>query len=69
MIAESFLMYNLKVAVCLVVFYLFYKILLSRETFHKLNRFLLIFGSLSAFIIPLCRITIIQKSRNLLFYP
>lgn len=39
MIAESFLMYNLKVAVCLVVFYLFYKILLSRETFHKLNRF------------------------------
>lgn len=68
MIAESFLMYNLKVAVCLVVFYLFYKILLSRETFHKLNRFLLIFGSLSAFIIPLCRITIYTEVSESSFF-
>ena len=30
--------YSLKVGACLAVFYLFFKLLLSRETFHRFNR-------------------------------
>ena len=36
-----FFVYILKSSVCLVVFYLFYRLLLSRETFHRFNRFAL----------------------------
>lgn len=56
--AETFLLYNLRVAGCLIVFYLLFKILVSRETYHKLNRALLLLGTLSAFILPVCHITI-----------
>ena len=34
----DFLIYTAKVAAALVVFYLFFRLLLSRETFHRLNR-------------------------------
>jgi len=37
-----FLAYSLKSAVCLALFYLFYKVLLSKETFHRFNRFALL---------------------------
>ena len=33
-----FFVYILKSSVCLAVFYLFYRLLLSRETFHRFNR-------------------------------
>lgn len=34
----AFFVYIVKSAVCLAVFYLFYRLLLSRETFHRFNR-------------------------------
>ena len=34
----AFFIYILNSAVCLVLFYLFFKLLLSRETFHRFNR-------------------------------
>ena len=37
-----FLVYMLKSALCLAAFYLFYSLLLSRETFHRFNRFVLL---------------------------
>ena len=37
-----FLVYILKSAACLAVFYLFYKLLMSRDTFHRFNRFALL---------------------------
>lgn len=37
----TFLLYSLKAAGCLAVFYLFYKLLLSRDTLHRMNRVLL----------------------------
>ena len=42
----SFFAYSLQSAICLAVFYLFFKVLLSRETFHRFNRIALlsIFG-------------------------
>ena len=38
----TFLIYILKSSVCLAAFYLFYKLLMSRETFHRFNRFSLL---------------------------
>ena len=37
----ALLIYIGKVALLLVAFYLFYKLLLSRETFHRLGRYVL----------------------------
>ena len=34
----EFLTYDLKVAVLLAVFYMFYRLMLARETFHRVNR-------------------------------
>ena len=65
--AETFLLYNLRVAGCLIVFYLLFKILVSRETYHKLNRALLLLGTLSAFILPVCRITIYTETPETAF--
>ena len=38
----DFLVYNGKVAVALLVFYLFYRFLLKKETFHGFNRVVLV---------------------------
>lgn len=53
-----FLVYILKSAVCLAVFYLFYKILLSRETFHRFNRFALLGVLVLSALIPLAEISV-----------
>ena len=34
----TFFVYILKASVCLAAFYLFYRLLLSKETFHRFNR-------------------------------
>ena len=47
-----FLIYMLKTALCLSVFYLFYRFWLSKETFHRFNRMVLIGLILVAFVIP-----------------
>ncbi len=54
----DFLLYNLKAGACLAAFYLFYKLLLSRETLHRFNRMLLIGLTLWSFALPLCVVTI-----------
>ena len=54
----AFLLYIGKVVVLLAVFYLFYRLLLDRETFHRLNRAVLLLSVLAAFILPLCEITL-----------
>ena len=57
-IGEAFLSYQFKVAMILVCFYLFYRLLMSKETFHKLNRFLLTSMLMVSFILPFCVFTI-----------
>ena len=54
----TFIVYELKVAVILAVFYLSFKCLLSRDNLHRLNRVVLVATSLLSFIIPLCVITV-----------
>ena len=55
---ETFLIYQAKVAVALLVFYLFYRFLLKKETFHRLNRAVLVGTAVVSFLLPLCIITI-----------
>jgi len=53
----DFLVYDLKVAVLIIVFYMFYRLLLSRETFHRVNRVVLLVTAVASFVLPLCVIT------------
>ncbi|MBO7129382.1 MAG: TonB family protein [Prevotella sp.] len=53
----DFLTYDLKVAVLIAVFYMFYRLLLARETFHRVNRIVLLLTALASFVLPLCVIT------------
>jgi len=54
---EDWLLYSLRSAGVLAVFYLFYKVLLSRETFHRFNRAVLLLSVVLAAVLPLCQIT------------
>ena len=54
----SFPVYEGKVAVVLLVFYLFYRFLLKKETFHRFNRIVLVGTAILSFLLPLCVITI-----------
>ena len=54
----EFLTYQSKTAIALAVFYLFYRLLLSKETFHRFNRIVLLGTAALSFVLPLCVITI-----------
>ena len=54
------LTYELKVAVLVAVFYLFYRLLLSRETYHRANRMVLLLTAVASFVLPLCVLTFHQ---------
>lgn len=58
----TFLVYILKSAVCLAVFYLFYRLLLSKETFHRFNRIALLGVMLLSCLLPLIQVTVKEAS-------
>lgn len=51
-----FFVYSIKVALCLAGFYLVYKALLSRETFHSFNRFMLMAVVMVSLALPFMHI-------------
>ena len=53
----GFLIYDAKVAVLIIVFYMFYRLMLSKETFHRVNRIVLLLTAVASFVLPLCVIT------------
>ena len=55
------MLYSLKAGACMAVFYLFFKLLLSRETFHRLNRVVLLAAMVLSFVLPLCVITVYRE--------
>lgn len=57
----TLMLYSLKVGACLAVFYLFFKLLLSRETFHRLNRIVVLAAMVLSFVLPLCVITVYRE--------
>ena len=64
----TFLIYQLKVAVIMAVFYLFYRLMLSRDTWHRLNRIVLLGTAVVSFLLPLCIITF-HKTVSVPFTP
>ena len=53
-----FLTYELKVAVLIATFYIFWRLLTAKETWHRLNRVVLLSTAIASFVLPLCVITI-----------
>ncbi len=53
-----FFVYILKSAVCLAMFYLFYRLLLSRETFHRFNRMALLSLLILSCVVPLMEVSV-----------
>ncbi len=53
----SLVIYEAKVALLLAVFYICYRVLLSRETLHRLNRIVLTGSVLVSFLLPFCVLT------------
>ena len=54
----EFLIYDLKAAGLIAIFYMFYRLLLAKETLHSLNRIVLLATALLSFVLPLCVFTI-----------
>ena len=50
----SLVIYEAKVALLLAVFYICYRVLLSRETLHRLNRIVLTSSVFASFVLPFC---------------
>ena len=57
-----FLVYILKSALCLAAFYLFYRLLLSRETLHRFNRAVLLGVLALSAVVPLIEVSTEQPS-------
>ena len=58
----AFFVYILKSAICLVLFYLGYRLLLNRDTFHRFNRYALLSGFVLAALLPFVRVAVEQPS-------
>lgn len=52
-----FFIYSLKVAFCLIAFYLLFKLLLSKETFHSFNRLVLLLVMVVSILLPWVKVT------------
>ena len=58
----AFLVYILKSSVCLALFYLFYRLLLSKETFHRFNRLALLGVLVLSCAVPFIEVTVQEPS-------
>lgn len=54
----EFVIYSVKVSMCLVMFYVFYKLLLSRTTLHTFNRFMILSLVGVSLFLPFVHVTI-----------
>ena len=66
---SDFIIYQGKVAIGLAVFYMFYRLILSKETLHRFNRIVLLGTAALAFILPICIISVqkiqtVQREEN-----
>jgi TonB family protein len=57
-----FFIFSMKAAICLIAFYLIYKLMLSRETFHAFNRVAILGIIILSLIIPWLKITVSNPS-------
>lgn len=61
----SFLVFLIKSTGCLTMFYLFYRLLLARETFHRFNRMALLGVILLSTVIPFVRMTVNRAANEI----
>lgn len=54
----EFIIYSVKVSLCLVMFYVFYKLLLSRTTLHTFNRFVILALVVLSLVLPFVHLTV-----------
>lgn len=54
----AFLSYDLKVAVLIAAFYFCYRLLMERDTLHRLNRVVLLVTLVLSLVLPLCVVTL-----------
>lgn len=54
----DFLQYDARVAVLIAAFYMFYRLLLSKDSLHRLNRVVLLSTAIASFLLPFCVITL-----------
>ncbi|SBV94458.1 M56 family metallopeptidase [uncultured Dysgonomonas sp.] len=59
---EAFLLYIFKVTVCLTLFYIWVRAILTNETFHRFNRAVILIGTLACFTLPLAEMDIQEYS-------
>uniref|UniRef100_UPI00098FB5C1 M56 family metallopeptidase n=1 Tax=Bacteroides ihuae TaxID=1852362 RepID=UPI00098FB5C1 len=58
----TFFVYILKSAICMALFYLFYRLLLSKETFYRFNRVSLLFMLILSLLLPLIAVTVAAEN-------
>lgn len=54
----EFVIYSVKVSMCLIMFYVFYKLLLSRTTLHTFNRFVILALVAVSLVLPFIHLTV-----------
>lgn len=54
----EFIVYSVKISLCLVMFYVFYKLLLSRTTLHTFNRFVILALVAVSMVLPFVHVTV-----------
>ena len=59
---DYFLIYIIKSTLCLTIFYLFFKALLSRETFFRFNRLVLLAGMIVCAVLPVIELKVSQAT-------
>ena len=57
---SEFIIYQFKVAILIALFYVFWKLLASKGTWHSLNRMVLLSTTIASFVLPLCVFNIHQ---------
>lgn len=61
---EHFLYYLLRASVVMALFYGFYKLFFGKNTFHRINRIMLILMTIAVYILPLFRFSLIPKKKQ-----
>jgi predicted RNA-binding protein with EMAP domain len=59
----DFFVYILKSAACLTVFYLFFRLLLNRDTFHRFNRIAVLCILVLSIAVPFCNISVDTRTQ------
>ena len=62
----TFFAYTIKAALCLIAYYFFYKLLFSKETFHRFNRVALVSLMQLSLVLPFVHYSISGQSSGLM---